>query len=78
MMMVDCAALVTRLPVAPPPTWDIPAMPRAPREWAAAASYFRPAMQALLRFLDDRRLRQRAEELTGYDPSPAGQIRFAA
>ncbi|MVT53259.1 helix-turn-helix domain-containing protein [Bradyrhizobium yuanmingense] len=41
-------------------------------------SYFRPAMQALLRFLNERRLRQRAEELTGYDPSPAGQIRFAA
>ncbi|MGL9621441.1 helix-turn-helix transcriptional regulator [Bradyrhizobium sp. U531] len=41
-------------------------------------SYFRPPMQALLRFLDERRLRQRAEELTGYDPSPAGQIRFAA
>ncbi|TQF33391.1 helix-turn-helix transcriptional regulator [Bradyrhizobium sp. UNPA324] len=41
-------------------------------------SYFRPAMQALLRFLSERRLRQRAEELTGYDPSPAGQIRFAA
>jgi len=41
-------------------------------------SYFRPAMQALLRFLDERRLRQRAEELTGYDPSSAGQIRFAA
>ncbi|MDA9522918.1 DNA-binding protein [Bradyrhizobium sp. CCBAU 11434] len=41
-------------------------------------SYFRPAMQALIRFLGERRLRQRAEELTGYDPSPAGQIRFAA
>lgn len=41
-------------------------------------SYFRPAMQALLRLLGERRLRQRAEELTGYDPSPAGQIRFAA
>lgn len=41
-------------------------------------SYFRPAMQALIRFLSERRLRQRAEELTGYDPSPAGQIRFAA
>ena len=40
-------------------------------------SYFRPAMQALIRFLSERRLRQRAEELTGYDPSPAGQIRFA-
>ena len=41
-------------------------------------SYFRPAMQTLLRFLTDRRLRQRADELTGYDPSAAGQIRFAA
>lgn len=41
-------------------------------------SYFRPSMQALLRFLNERRLRQRAEELTGYDPSPAGLIRFAA
>ncbi len=41
-------------------------------------SYFRPAMQALLRFLNERRLRQRADELTGYDPSTAGQIRFAA
>ncbi|MDA9463197.1 MULTISPECIES: helix-turn-helix transcriptional regulator [Bradyrhizobium] len=41
-------------------------------------SYFRPAMQALLHFLNERRLRQRADELTGYDPSPAGLIRFAA
>jgi putative molybdopterin biosynthesis protein len=41
-------------------------------------SYFRPPMQALIRFLSERRLRHRAEELTGYDPSPAGQIRFAA
>lgn len=41
-------------------------------------SYFRPAMQALLRFLNERRLGRRAEELTGYDPSPAGLIRFAA
>ncbi|MBR0994234.1 helix-turn-helix transcriptional regulator [Bradyrhizobium japonicum] len=41
-------------------------------------SYFRPAMRALSGFLNERRLRQRAEELTGYDPSPAGQIRFAA
>lgn len=40
-------------------------------------SYFRPPMQALIRFLGERRLRQRAEELTGYDHSPAGQIRFA-
>ena len=41
-------------------------------------SYFRPAMQVLIRFLSEKRLLQRAEELTGYDPSPAGQIRFAA
>ncbi|MGY8679075.1 helix-turn-helix transcriptional regulator [Bradyrhizobium sp. UFLA05-153] len=41
-------------------------------------SYFRPPMQALIRFLSEKRLRQHAEELTGYDPSPAGQIRFAA
>ncbi|MGY4280866.1 molybdate-binding protein [Bradyrhizobium sp. LM2.7] len=41
-------------------------------------SYFRPAMRALIRFLGERRLQQRAEELTGYDPSPAGQIRFSA
>ncbi len=41
-------------------------------------SYFRPPMQALMRFIGERRLHQRAEELTGYDPSPAGQIRFAA
>lgn len=41
-------------------------------------SYFRPPMQALIRFLTDKRLRQRAEELTGYDASPAGQISFAA
>src|SRR5512139_167045 len=41
-------------------------------------SYFRPPMQLLIRFLSEKRLRQRAEELTGYDPSPAGQIRFAA
>ena len=41
-------------------------------------SYFRPPLQALIRFLSEKRLRQRAEELTGYDPSPAGQIRFAA
>jgi putative molybdopterin biosynthesis protein len=41
-------------------------------------SYFRPAMQALIRFLGNQRLAQRASELTGYDLSPAGQIRFAA
>ena len=41
-------------------------------------SYFRPAMQALIGFLGDKRLKQRAAELTGYDTAPAGQIRFAA
>jgi len=40
-------------------------------------SFFRPSMQALIAFLRDRRLAQRATELTGYDAAPAGQIRFA-
>jgi len=41
-------------------------------------SYFRPAMQALIWFLGGKRLKQRAAELSGYDASGAGQIRFAA
>ncbi|HTO66488.1 MAG TPA: helix-turn-helix transcriptional regulator [Bradyrhizobium sp.] len=41
-------------------------------------SFFRPSMQALIAFFRDKRLAQRATELTGYDPAPAGQIRFAA
>jgi putative molybdopterin biosynthesis protein len=41
-------------------------------------SYFRPSMQALIGFLGERRLKQRAAELGGYDPAPAGHIRFAA
>jgi len=41
-------------------------------------SYFRPPIQALIGLLRDIRLRQRAAELTGYDTTPAGQIRFAA
>ena len=41
-------------------------------------SYFRPQMQALIGFIGQKRLKQRAAELTGYDPAPAGQIRFAA
>ena len=41
-------------------------------------SYFRPPIQALIGFLRDIELRQRATELTGYDTTPAGQIRFAA
>ena len=41
-------------------------------------SYFRPQMQALIGFIAQKRLKQRAAELTGYDVAPAGQIRFAA
>jgi putative molybdopterin biosynthesis protein len=41
-------------------------------------SFFRPSMQTLIAFFRDRRLAQRAAQLTGYDPTPAGQIRFAA
>ncbi len=41
-------------------------------------SYFRPSMQALIGFLGQKRLKQRAAELSGYDPAPSGQIRFAA
>jgi excisionase family DNA binding protein len=40
-------------------------------------SYFQPAMQTLVGFLGQQQLTQRAEQLTGYDPSPAGKIRFA-
>ena len=41
-------------------------------------SYFRPAVQALIGFIGHKRLKQRASELAGYDPTPAGEIRFAA
>jgi putative molybdopterin biosynthesis protein len=41
-------------------------------------SYFRPQIQALIGFLSEKRLKQRAAELTGYDVTPSGQIRFAA
>jgi putative molybdopterin biosynthesis protein len=41
-------------------------------------SYFRPSVQALIGFLGQMRLKQQAAELTGYDPTPSGQIRFAA
>jgi len=41
-------------------------------------SYFRPSIQALIGFIGQKRLKQRAAELGGYDPAPAGQIRFAA
>jgi excisionase family DNA binding protein len=41
-------------------------------------SYFRPAIQALVGFMAEKRLKQRAAELGGYDAAPAGHIRFAA
>jgi molybdate-binding protein len=41
-------------------------------------SYFRPQVQALIGFLRDKRLKQRATELSGYDTAPSGLIRFAA
>lgn len=41
-------------------------------------SYFRKPMQALVRLVIDRRFQQRAALLTGYDTTPAGEIRFAA
>ena len=50
---------------------QLAAMYEFPRE-------FRKVHQALVRFLGDKRLAQRAGELTGYDPSTAGQIRFSA
>jgi excisionase family DNA binding protein len=41
-------------------------------------SYFRPQIQALIGFIGRKRLKQRAVELSGYDPTPSGEIRFAA
>jgi excisionase family DNA binding protein len=41
-------------------------------------SFFRPAMQALIAFLGSKRFKQRAAELSGYDTTPAGLIRYAA
>ena len=41
-------------------------------------SYFRPNMQALIGFLRESRVKQRAIEMSGYDTTSAGQIRFAA
>jgi excisionase family DNA binding protein len=40
-------------------------------------SYFQPPMQALIGFAGESRLRQRAADLTGYDVTPAGKIRYA-
>jgi excisionase family DNA binding protein len=39
-------------------------------------TYFQPSLQALMRFLAEDSFARRAAELTGYDASPAGQIRF--
>ncbi|HWK13676.1 MAG TPA: helix-turn-helix transcriptional regulator [Rhizobiaceae bacterium] len=39
-------------------------------------TYFQPSFQALLRFLAQGAFADRAATLTGYDTSPAGQIRF--
>jgi putative molybdopterin biosynthesis protein len=38
--------------------------------------YFRPALQALLKFLHSDELTTRAQEMGGYDLSDAGQVRF--
>ncbi len=40
-------------------------------------SYFQPPMQALLGFIGEHRLTQRAADLSGYDVTPAGKVRFA-
>lgn len=41
------------------------------------ADYFRPPMQAMLRFMASGKLAARAQDLSGYDVSTAGQIRYA-
>lgn len=41
-------------------------------------SYFKPALQSLIGFIAQKRLKQRAADLTGYDVTPAGKIRFFA
>lgn len=41
-------------------------------------AYFKPAMQALTRFISRPLLKQRANDLTGYDTTPAGKIRYSA
>jgi molybdate-binding protein len=41
-------------------------------------SFFKPSIQALIAFTQQKRLKARAAELTGYDLAVAGQIRFAA
>ena len=39
-------------------------------------SYFKSPMQALTNFMSQPVLKQRAQDLTGYDTSPAGKIRY--
>ncbi|WP_287202452.1 substrate-binding domain-containing protein, partial [Mesorhizobium sp.] len=39
-------------------------------------TYFQPSIQALIRLMAQDSFAQRAAELTGYDTSPAGQVRF--
>src|SRR5262249_10212181 len=41
-------------------------------------SYFRSNMQALVRFLGEARLSQRAAEMSGYDTASSGRVRYAA
>jgi molybdate-binding protein len=41
-------------------------------------SYFKPALQALVNFIVQPALKQRANDLTGYDTAPAGKIRYFA
>ncbi|MES2749816.1 MAG: helix-turn-helix transcriptional regulator [Pseudomonadota bacterium] len=41
-------------------------------------AYFKPALQALMGFISQNRLNQRAADLTGYDVTLAGKIRFSA
>lgn len=40
--------------------------------------YFKPSLQALMGFMSNPLLRQRAKDLTGYDTAPAGTIRYFA
>ncbi len=39
-------------------------------------TFFQPSLQALVQFIRQKTFAERAAELTGYDPSPAGEIRF--
>ncbi|MEH2508781.1 putative molybdopterin biosynthesis protein [Nitrobacteraceae bacterium AZCC 1564] len=41
-------------------------------------SYFKPALQALVNFISQPLFQQRAKDLSGYDTSPAGKIRYFA